>query len=285
MMRNRNLALLSVLALTFLPALGGCKKDNPPQTSQSQPQQPAAATPDSSQQPAAANTPAPSSAPAPQSQPAAPASSSAPAPAPAATPAPQQPPAQAAAPEPTPAPATPPPPPQPTVVTLPKGTLISVRLDQDLGSKISTTGQNFRATVSSSVRVNGQTVVPIRSRADGIVTDAEPLGKIKGEARLAITLQRIHTPWGSYPVSTSSIARVEQGKGKRTAIMGGGGAGLGAIIGGIAGGGKGALIGGLVGGGAGTAGSAFTGNKQIVLPTETLLTFRLAQPVHITTEP
>jgi hypothetical protein len=100
-----------------------------------------------------------------------------------------------------------------------------------------------------------------------------------------VTLQRVHTPWGGYPVSTSSISRIEKGKGKRTAIMGGGGAGLGAIIGGLAGGGKGALIGGLAGGGAGTAGSAFTGNKQIVLPTETLLTFRLTRSVQITKEP
>ena len=132
--------------------------------------------------------------------------------------------------------------------------------------------------------MGGQTLIPTGSRAEGVVTDAKPLGKIKGGARLAVTLQRVHTPWGSYPVATSSISRAEQGKGKRTAEMGGGGAGVGALIGGIAGGGKGALIGGLVGGGAGTAGSAFTGNKQIELPTETLLTFRLQQPVQITKE-
>jgi hypothetical protein len=167
---------------------------------------------------------------------------------------------------------------------LPKGTLIRVRLDEELGSAISQTGQKFRATVSRPVIVGGQTLIPTGSRAEGTVTDAKPLGKIKGGARLSVTLNRVHTPWGRYPVETSSIARAEQGKGKRTAVMGGGGAGLGAIIGGIAGGGKGALIGGLVGGGAGTAGSAFTGNKQIVLPTETLLTFRLQQPVHITTD-
>jgi hypothetical protein len=68
-------------------------------------------------------------------------------------------------------------------------------------------------------------------------------------------------------------------------VMGGGGAGLGAIIGGIAGGGKGALIGGLVGGGAGTAGGAFTGNKQIVLPAETVLVFKLEHSVKVVQEP
>lgn len=80
---------------------------------------------------------------------------------------------------------------------------------------------------------------------------------------------------------TSSIARVEKGKGRRTAGFIGGGAGLGAIIGGIAGGGKGALIGGLAGAGAGTAGGALTGNKNIYIPAETILTFRLERSVHL----
>jgi hypothetical protein len=50
----------------------------------------------------------------------------------------------------------------------------------------------------------------------------------------------------------------------------------------LAGGGKGALIGGLAGAGAGTAGSAVTGNHEIVLPAETLITFRLEKSVQIT---
>jgi outer membrane lipoprotein SlyB len=92
----------------------------------------------------------------------------------------------------------------------------------------------------------------------------------------------VHTQWGGYPISTSSIDRAEKGKGRRTAEFAGGGAGLGAIVGALAGGGKGAAIGAIAGGGAGTAGGAFTGNKQIELPAETQLTFRVLHPVHIT---
>ena len=160
--------------------------------------------------------------------------------------------------------------------------MIRVRLDEDLGSKISNPGDNFTATVADDVAVNGQTVIRKGARADGTVIDAKPLGKFKGGALLQIRLERVHTNWGSYPVSTSSIDRVEKGKGKRTAVMAGGGGAFGALIGGLAGGGKGALIGALAGGGAGTAGSAFTGNKQIVLPAETLLSFHLEHSVHIT---
>lgn len=173
-------------------------------------------------------------------------------------------------------------PPPPKVISLPAGTRLPVRLDQDLGSKISQPGESFTATFSEDVKVDGQTVIARGARADGTVVDAKALGKIKGAASLSVRLQRVHTNWGSYSVDTSTIDRSEKGKGKRTAEFAGGGAGVGALVGALAGGGKGAAIGALAGGGAGTAGGAFTGNKQIVLPAETPLTFRLENPVRIT---
>jgi hypothetical protein len=248
----RNLVSISALAVLSMLTCDGCKSKSP-QAGNEQPN--AQSQPSASSSSAA---PAPGSAPASSS-----ASGSAPGSAPASAPAPQA-------------------PPPPAVVDLPAGTRIHVRLDQDLGSKISQPGDSFTATVADDVMVNGQTVIPRGARADGTVIDAKPLGRIKGQASLEIRLDRVHTKWGSYPVASSSIDRVEKGKGKRTAFFAGGGAGLGAIIGGLAGGGRGAAIGALAGGGAGTAGGAFTGNKQIFLPAETLLTFHLERSVHIT---
>lgn len=173
------------------------------------------------------------------------------------------------------------PPPPPAAVELPVGTSIRVRLDQDLSSKDSQPGDSFRATVADDVTVNGETVIHKGASAEGTVVDAKSLGHFKGGALLSVKLDSVHTRWGTYPVDTSSIERAEQGKGKRSAVMIGGGAGLGALIGGLAGGGKGAAIGALAGGGAGTAGSALTGNKQIVLPAETLLTFKLQSSIRI----
>ncbi|MGH9560440.1 MAG: hypothetical protein ACRD3S_03210, partial [Terracidiphilus sp.] len=173
-------------------------------------------------------------------------------------------------------------PPPPAVVSLPAGTSLRVRLDQDLGSKVSQPGDSFSATIEDAVVVDGQTVIPRGATAEGTVIDAKPLGRFKGGAVLSIRLERVHTKWGSYPVATSSIARAEKGKGKRTGIFAAGGGGFGALVGGLAGGGKGAVIGGLAGAGAGTATSAFTGNKEIFLPAETMLTFRLEHSVHIT---
>ena len=67
--------------------------------------------------------------------------------------------------------------------------------------------------------------------------------------------------------------------------MVGGGAGGGALIGGIAGGGKGALIGGLIGAGAGTAGAAFTGNKGVTIPAESVIAFVSSAPITVTLKP
>jgi len=131
------------------------------------------------------------------------------------------------------------------------------------------------------VQVDGKDVIPSGASASGTVTDAKPLGRFKGGASLAVRLTSINVNGTDRPIETSSVMRSEKGKGKRTATMVGGGAGLGALIGGLAGGGKGAAIGALAGAGAGTAGTAFTGNKDVVLPAETALSFKLDQPLEL----
>jgi len=164
---------------------------------------------------------------------------------------------------------------------IPAGTHLRVRLDQTLSTKRNHAGDKFSATVESPVVAGGQTLIEKGSTASGTVVEAKALGHIKGQAVLTIRLDRVRAGGRSYMVSTSSVERVEQGKGKRSAGFAGGGAGFGAIIGGLAGGGKGALIGGLAGAGAGTAGGAMTGNNDLVLPAETMLIFRITHDVHV----
>ena len=104
---------------------------------------------------------------------------------------------------------------------------------------------------------------------------AKGQGRFKGTGDLAIAIRRV----GNYSVTTTAMKATSKGKGKRTAGFIGGGGGGGALIGGLAGGGKGALIGGLLGAGAGTAGAAFTGNKDITIPAESVVTFNLPSPL------
>jgi hypothetical protein len=170
---------------------------------------------------------------------------------------------------------------EPGPVTIPAGTVITIRTADTLSSKTSQEGETFTATVARPVDVDGAVAIPDGAKATGTVVAAHPLGRFKGGAMLEVRLNSVDINGQNVPVDTAAIARTEKGKGKRSATLIGGGAGLGAIVGGLAGGGKGAAIGALAGAGAGTAGTAFTGNKEIILPAESALSFKLLKPVEV----
>jgi|SRR5208282_1613604 hypothetical protein len=195
-------------------------------------------------------------------------------------------PAPAATPPPQTEPAQPPPPPmqaapKPEPIIVPAGTTITVRLSQAVGSKISQAGQSFSGTAANAIVIGGRTAIPAGTTVTGTVVDAKPLGRFAGGASLSLKLTSINLRGTDRAVETATVTQTAKGKGKRTAVLAGGGAAVGALIGGLAGGGKGAGIGALAGGGAGTGGAAFTGNKDIVLPAESALSFTLEQPLEI----
>jgi hypothetical protein len=173
----------------------------------------------------------------------------------------------------------PPPPPPPLVV--PAGASLLVRLGSTLDTKTAQSGQPFNGTLARSVTVGGEVAIPAGAGVSGSVVDSKSPGKFKGEGVLSITLNSIDVGGVPREIATSTFSQTIKGKGKRSAVAVGGGTGAGALIGGIAGGGKGALIGGLVGAGAGTAGAVFTGNKDLQIPAETVVTFRLANSITV----
>lgn len=175
-------------------------------------------------------------------------------------------PAASVAPAPAPAPQPP---------TLPRGTRLEVRLGQTLDVKHVQPGDRFSGTLAEPV-VDGNTViVPAGSGATGEVLIAHRRGKFKGRSVMALTLTRLDVNGTQYRIDTTNLSRTKKGKGKRSAAFIGGGAGMGMLIGGLATGGVGLLVGGLAGGGAGALGAAFTGNHDISIPAETVVTFRL----------
>ena len=169
----------------------------------------------------------------------------------------------------------------PVNYTIPAGTRVTVRVGQTIASNTAHEGDGFDATVTSPIVVDGKTLVATGSAASGTVTAANSRGKFKGAAILSLRLSSLRIAGTPTPITSNTWSRTISGKGKRTALFAGGGAGAGALIGGLAGGGKGALIGGLAGGGGGTAAGAFTGNKQIIVNAESPLTFTLQNSVTV----
>ena len=174
-----------------------------------------------------------------------------------------------------------PPPPTPAPTVVPAGTMLTVTLDQTVGTKNNQSGDRFDASLAAPITVDGKEIVPSGAKAAGTVVTATPAGRLKGGSMLALTLDSIRVNGQKYSIETSQFEQAGKGRGKRTIIGGGGGAALGAIVGGIAGGGKGAAIGAVAGGGAGTAGAAYTGQRDVTLPAETRLHFRLRRSLEI----
>jgi hypothetical protein len=169
--------------------------------------------------------------------------------------------------------------PKPKIV--PAGTVIRVRLNDAIGSKTAQAGQTFTGSVMDPIVVDGRTLIPAGASVAGEVTDAKSAGRFKGAAELAITIRSVTVGGVPHTLAASTVSQTSTGKGKRSAALIGGGGGAGALIGGLAGGGKGALIGALAGAGAGTAGAGLTGNREITLPAESAVSFKLTQALHL----
>jgi hypothetical protein len=166
-------------------------------------------------------------------------------------------------------------------VPVPAGTEIAIVLDQTISSDRARSGDPFDASVAAPVVIGGKTVIPKGAHVQGIIVDARSSGRLQGVARLRLALQSVEVAGKDYDLQTSSLTRTGPNHDKRNWVMIGGGTGVGTAIGAIAGGGKGAAIGALVGAGAGTATAAATGKREVVVPAESRLNFKLSEPITI----
>jgi hypothetical protein len=166
-------------------------------------------------------------------------------------------------------------------VTLPSNTAIHVTLNQAVTSDQNRPGDHFEATVSEPIIVADKTIIPKGAPVEGLVVDAHHSGRLLGRARLQLALEAVTVNGKTYDVRTSAHPKIGGKHKNRNLALIGGGAGGGALIGAIAAGGEGALIGGPIGAGAGTAAAIITGKKNVRLPPETHLTFKLVEPLTI----
>ena len=175
----------------------------------------------------------------------------------------------------------PPPPPRPTTAVLPAGTPLDVRLMQAVSSGRDNLGDTFEAQLERDLEVDGKLLAKRGSLVTGKISDVVGSGRVKGRARMSVTLTEIKAGAESYPIQTSAVSFEAESSTTKDAVKVGGAAGLGAIIGAIAGGAKGAAIGAVIGGGAGTAGVMATKGKEVELANEQRLNFTLERPVQM----
>jgi len=168
-------------------------------------------------------------------------------------------------------------------LTIPAGTVVPVVLDTGVGSATSHVEEAVHAHVTKPIVVEGITVVPTGSRISGIVTDATRSGRVKGRAHVALRFETL-TPAGAderYPIHTTAVGRTAESTKEKDALEIGAPAAGGALIGALVGGKKGALIGGAAGAGGGTAIVLSTRGKEVAMPSGSVLTLRLTEPVTV----
>jgi hypothetical protein len=158
-----------------------------------------------------------------------------------------------------------------------------VRTNERIETSSAAEGRPYSATIATDIIGGGGNVlVPRGAAAELVVTRVEDPGRVtSGEIQLA--LRSITVDGRRYNTSSQTTASGEGGLGanRRTAEMVGGGAALGTLIGAVAGGGSGAAIGAAVGAAGGAAVQVLTKGDEVRVPAESVLTFRLENPLQL----
>ena len=166
-------------------------------------------------------------------------------------------------------------------VSVPAGTRILIRTIDPIDSSKHKTGYRFKASLETNLQLENTVVAERGTTVYGRLAQASSAGRMSGSSQLTLELTDIVINGTPYPLMTSTYEIKGKGEGKKTAGKVLGGAGLGAIIGGIAGGGAGAAIGVVAGAAGGTALAASKKGEQLQIPSESLLEFRIEQPVSL----
>lgn len=168
------------------------------------------------------------------------------------------------------------PPPPPLNLTVPAGTELAIRINQRISVKHSHAGDRFTGQIVEPVSREGAVVIPRGTPVYGRVDEAHRRGHFKGRSFLELRLTSMTLNGNRYELDTRDTVRSKKGKGKRSAGFIGGLTGAGMLIGGIASGGVGLAIGAASGAGAGTLLAGATGNRDIEIPAESIVHFRLS---------
>jgi len=158
------------------------------------------------------------------------------------------------------------------------GTEISVHTNEDIDSSQSTEGQTYSATISDDVVDTSGAVAIKHGSPAQLVIRKIAAGPGVRSPELVLDLYSVTMDGKAYNVFSSDVDEGNGkgvGKNRRTAEFLGGGAALGALVGGIFGGGRGAGIGAASGAGGGFLTQVFTRGKDVKVPAETTLRFRL----------
>jgi hypothetical protein len=170
--------------------------------------------------------------------------------------------------------------------SLPTGSVVTVTLDQAVGTKTSKVGDTFSATVVDAiVAANGQTVVPAGSKVYGKVTGLQDSDNVGQKAAIRLDFERINVNGVERPfeanITATNLQMEKEETRNETLKKAGIGAAAGAVLGAVIGGGDISKIlgGAAIGAAAGTVISLGGGDVEAVLPAGSKMTLQTTQQV------
>ncbi len=173
----------------------------------------------------------------------------------------------------------------PPQLTIKPGTYVTVRLNNVLSSNKNQAGDAFSATLVRPVVVDGVVVAQRGQTLGGRISEAQKAGKVSGVSRLGLQLIDLPIADGQQiPIQTSLFSRMGPTSQGRDAAAIGLTTGAGAAIGAGVGGAGGAAVGAGAGLVVSTIGVLFTRGHPTIMTPESILTFRIEQPITISTE-
>jgi hypothetical protein len=175
-----------------------------------------------------------------------------------------------------------------------EGSVIRVRLLDQLSTRDSVKGDAFRSRVASDVMEGGQVLIPAGAEVDGTVVEASSGAHLGSHGSMRLRPEVVILADGSrYRLAAyvagapGARARIDregtigaESRIKRDGIEYGGAVGVGAITGAAMGGPAGALAGTIIGAGAVTA-HLLVSHPQATLEPGTVLLFTLTQPLNL----
>jgi hypothetical protein len=169
-------------------------------------------------------------------------------------------------------------------VDVPAGTSFDVEFLETIGSATSREGDTFRVRVARDITVDGDVAIPGGSELVGLVTEAAPLGRVGGRAKLGLRFTDLVLPSGStVPIDASLVQQGKSETGRDAATIGGGAA-AGAVLGRILNKkdrGRGSVIGAIIGAAAGAVIASKTAGEEVTIPEGAVVSVRLDVPAEI----
>ena len=166
-------------------------------------------------------------------------------------------------------------------VTLPAGTTLPLSLTSSMDSGTSAVEDRVTAELTRPVSIDGREVLPAGASFQGIVTEVDDAGHVKGRASIAFRFTSLQRGDERYDVRTAAVSHMAQATKGEDATKIGIGAGAGAVIGGLLGGKDGAAKGAAIGGAGGTGVVLATRGKEMRLAPGADVTSQLSAPLTV----